>query len=227
MTKYRRKLENKGINGNFLKLIKNIYGNTKCAVKINNKTTIFFNCDKGVQQGNPLSPLLFNLFVNDIFNILKHGGSLNLDNEQTFNALMYADDLIIMSSTKDGLQKSLDALNEFGKKWKLNINHNKTKCMTKKDNFTMDSKNIANTKVFKYLGITINCKNCTFTKTLTDLSTKASKSIYSTFSKIPIKLVPVKTMLNLFDTCIIPILLYGSEVWAPFMNHDWVKWDTT
>ena len=59
-----------------------------------------------------------------------------------------------MSSTQDGLQKSLDALNEFCKKWKLNINHKKTKCITfskgsntKKDNFTIDSKNIANTKV--------------------------------------------------------------------------------
>ena len=41
------------------------------------------------------------------------------------------------------------------------------------------------------------------------------------------KLAPVKIMLNLFDTCIAPILLYGSEVWAPFMNHDWIKWDTT
>ena len=37
----------------------------------------------------------------------------------------------------------------------------------------------------------------------------------------------MKTMLKLFDTCIVPIILYGSEVWAPFMNHDWVKWDTT
>ena len=83
---------------------------------------------------------------------------------------MYADDL---SSTQDGLQKSLDAPNEFCKKWKLNNNHKKTKCMsfskgsnTKKDNFTIDSNNIANTKVFKYLGITINCKNCTLTQSL-------------------------------------------------------------
>ena len=165
-----------------LKLIKNIYGKTKCAVNINNKTTNFFNYDKGVQQGNPLSPLLFNLYINDIFDILKNGGSLNLDNQQNFNALMYADDLIIMSPTlmyaddliimsptKDGLQKSLDALGEFCKKWKLNMNHKKTKCMTfskglntKKDNFTTDTKNNANTKVFKYLGITINYKKCTF-----------------------------------------------------------------
>ena len=31
-------------------------------------------------------------------------------------------------------------------------------------------------------------------------------------------------MLNLLPAS---SLLYGSEVWAPFMNHDWVKWDTT
>ena len=34
-------------------------------------------------------------------------------------------------------------------------------------------------------------------------------------------------MLKLFDTSIFPIVLYGSEVWAPFMNHDWIKWDAT
>ena len=96
-----------------------------------------------------------------------------------------------------------------------------------KNNFTIDTKNIANTKVFKYLGITINCKNCTFTQTMIYLSIMASKGIFSLFSKIPIKLAPVKTMLNLFDTCIIPILLYGSEGWAPFMDYHWVKWDKT
>ena len=55
------KLENKGINGNFLKLIVNIYSKTKCALKIYNKTTNYFNYEKGILQGNPLSPLLFNL----------------------------------------------------------------------------------------------------------------------------------------------------------------------
>ena len=109
----------------------------------------------------------------------------------------------------------------------MEIEHFSKGSNPKKDNFTIDTKNIANTKVFKYLGITINCKNCTFAQTQTDLSIKASKGMYSLFSKIPITLAPVKTMLNLFDTCIIPILIYGSEVWAPFMNHDWVKWDKT
>ena len=36
--------------------------------------------------------------------------------------LMYADDMIIMSTTQDGLQKWLNELNEYCEKWKLNVN---------------------------------------------------------------------------------------------------------
>ena len=55
---------------------------------------------------------------------------------------------------------------------------------------TINSRIIENTKEFKYLGIAINSKDCTFKPTLSDLS-KANKAIYS-LSKIPIKLTPVK-----------------------------------
>ena len=71
-----RKLQNKGINGNFLKLIQNIYSKTQCAVKINDKTTKFLSYEKGVQQGNPLSPLLFNLYINDVFETIANQSSV-------------------------------------------------------------------------------------------------------------------------------------------------------
>ena len=100
-----RKLENKGINGNFLALLKSIYCKTKCAVKINNKTTQFFKYEKGVQQGNPLSPLLFNLYVNDIFQEITNQNPVSLDDIHNFNALMYADDLIIFSTSTEGPPK--------------------------------------------------------------------------------------------------------------------------
>ena len=148
---------------------------------------------------------------------------------------MYADDLIIMSTSQEGLQKSLDELSTYCKKWKLNINYKKTKGMIfskgsntgKNINFTINSKKIEITKEFKYLGITIKNINGSFAPTLVDLSCKANRAIYALLSKLPIKIAPVKTMLRLFDTCISPILLYGSEVWAPFMNHNGINWDTT
>ena len=125
-----RKLENKGINGNFLDIIRNIYSSTECAVKINGKSTKQFKYEKGVLQGNPLSPLLFNLFINDIFEAIKNDSSITLDGENSFNALMYADDLIIMATSPEELQKSLDGLTAYCHKWKLNVNIKKTKCVT-------------------------------------------------------------------------------------------------
>ena len=101
------KLENLGINGNFLNLMKSISKNTKCAVKVNGKTTDFFNYEKGVHQGNPISPLLFNIFINDLCQELKSPQDISLDNKHTFNTLMYADDLIILSTSKDNLQTNL------------------------------------------------------------------------------------------------------------------------
>ena len=44
-------------------------------------------------------------------------------------------------------------------------------------------------------------------------------------SKLPFNMTPVKIILKLFDCCIASIL-YGSEVWAPFMNLDWKQWHT-
>ena len=55
-------------------------------------------------------PLLFNLYINDIFELLKNDSSLTLNGQKYFNALMFADDMIIMSTTEKGLQKSLNAL---------------------------------------------------------------------------------------------------------------------
>ena len=57
------KLELNKINGNLLDLLKYIYKKSRCAVNLNNKLTNFFNREKGVRQGGPLSPTLFNIFI--------------------------------------------------------------------------------------------------------------------------------------------------------------------
>ena len=50
-----------GLNGKLLDLVEDIYKKTNCVVKANDEITEFLKYTKGV------SPLLFNLYVNDIF----------------------------------------------------------------------------------------------------------------------------------------------------------------
>ena len=63
------KLMLNGLSYKFIKLIENMYQRIKCSVKLSNGTTPLFNSSVGLRQGCNLSPMLFNLFINDIFYI--------------------------------------------------------------------------------------------------------------------------------------------------------------
>ena len=115
----------------------------------------------------------------------------------------------------------------------MEINHSKTKCMTftkgtqkEKKQFTIDNYPIENVKQYKYLGIPINAiQNCSFNPTKIDLSCKATNVLCAINSNIPFKLMAIKIALRIFDACISPILLYGSEVSCTFVDNDYKKWE--
>ena len=77
------------------------------------------------KQGYNLSPLLFNLFVDDIFRELKDNSCEPIKLQQKdINCLMYADDLLILSETEVGLNNSLQKLGKYAKRCKLKISQN-------------------------------------------------------------------------------------------------------
>ena len=84
---------------------------------------------------------------------------------------------------------------------------------------------LENVKTFKYLGFTISAKNCSFTPTVEDLSTKANRAVFALNNKIKLSMLPIRLALKIFNSQIIPILLYGSEVWGPYTDYDYATWD--
>ena len=114
------------IRGNFYNVIESFYSNSTPSVRIGNSQLRSFQYASGGRQGCILSPLLFNLYVNDLAfsfnNILSD--PFVLPNGTKLNSLFYADDLIILSRSKLGLQNCLNELSSYCNSWILRINPN-------------------------------------------------------------------------------------------------------
>ena len=127
------KLIGYGFSVKILKLLKSMYSNITTGVRLSNGITDLFQSKIGVRQGCNLSPILFNLFINDIVDSVGNGQNTlylpgKLNNIST-NYLLYADDLVFISESATGLQRCLNDLNSFCDKWHMKINLTKTKCM--------------------------------------------------------------------------------------------------
>lgn len=82
----------------------------------------------GVKQGCPLSPTLLGLYIDEVVEFIHRGGGVgSMLSSSTVKVLLYADDIVLISSTAEGLQQHLDALEEFCCRRDLQVNLGKTK----------------------------------------------------------------------------------------------------
>ena len=228
------KLFKVNIKGQFLKLIESLYRQSCCAVKIGQFRTEFMLCEKGVRQGCPLSPILFNPYINDLLNNLHHTNpnAVKLTNDVKLTCFSYADDIIIIYHSALGLQASLDCLDKFCKVWKTIINTTKTKCITfqKKSKingtelFTVGNCLLFSVCEFTYLGIKINASG-SYRSTLKFLGEKANRACFALNNHLKVRDISVVIALKLFYATVLPILTYGAEVWAAFERDTYESWD--
>ena len=116
-----------GCSKRFIRLMLSMYSSNDCSVKLEEGYTTFFRSHVGVKQGCNLSPTLFNLFINDLPDIFDRSCTPVKLNNTNLSCLLYADDLVLLSESRTGLQNCLTKLVYYTKKWKLNINLKKSK----------------------------------------------------------------------------------------------------
>ena len=178
------------------------------------------NSDCGIKQGCPLSPMLFNIYVDDISDTFDEHCDPVCLTDIKLNHILYADDLALFSMTKEGLQRSLDKVQKFAEKRHLSINSEKSKTLIFnkggkfiKQSFNVNNKELDAVQNFCYLGYDINASGSPnySLKVLRDKAMKAMRPIQKAIARFNI---PVKLSIRLFNTYISPILLYNVENWA-------------
>ena len=126
-----KSLIQKGVGGNFLRLLVNMFDDLCSCVKTSEKEyTNDFNCNIGTRQGCKLSPILFSLYINSLVEQLRNEGVQGnqvLQDSDSLIALLYADDVINLADTVRNLQIQLDVLSRFCFLSGMKINLLKTK----------------------------------------------------------------------------------------------------
>ena len=228
------KILQSGVGGKVYDIIKSMYSENKCGVKIGDQRTEFFTPKRGVRQGCSLSPTLFNIYINELAVQLEQSAAPGLllhDTEVKF--LLYADDLVLLSPTEKGLQQNLALVEDFCQNWALTVNLKKTKimifqkkarCQENKFEFLLGNTALEHTLNYTYLGLTITASG-SFSKAVNALKEKARRALYAIKRKLQKIVIPIKIWLKIFDSVIQPIALYGSEVWGPLSQQNYSKWD--
>ena len=96
---------------NVLIFLCNLYTSSKARARLASMLSNEFPIKRGVRQGCPLSPILFNLFINDILNDCEKYG-VNIGRKKCCGGL-FADDVVLIAPSAKNLEKLLKKVHRW------------------------------------------------------------------------------------------------------------------
>ena len=97
----------------FLRLLLFIYGKQQCKVKWSGQYSNPFPVHNGVRQGGVSSGIFFALYIDKLLHILRESGLGCHVNGIFYGAVIYADDIFLLSGSRNGLQVMVDLCHQF------------------------------------------------------------------------------------------------------------------
>ena len=109
-----------------------------------------FQADRGVVQGAVMSPMLFNIYLEEALNT-----SPKLrEARQRGDLLAFADDMLLLTNSRQDLEQMIQELEGLNTEWNLRLNKDKSQVLTK-DTITSIA-GVPWMKQVKYLGVPVH-----------------------------------------------------------------------
>lgn len=159
----------KMVDAKIIDLISSLFLKGKITVKVNDSMTSYIHKTNGLLQGSILSPMLFNIYINELCEELNKENSIN-------KAIFYADDLVLISETKKDLRIKLNKIQSWCNVNNIEINEAKSGIIG--STFMVHNGGIIDeVKRYKYLGIWFDYHGMIYQDMIEIIKTKAKDII--------------------------------------------------
>lgn len=158
-------VKGRGVREGLVERIEEVLRETRCRVRIGGEEGEGFWTARGVRQGCPMSPILFNLVLADLEEELRKvkWGGTRIGEERVYS-LLYADDMVLIvekkEEKKEEMKSMLERLEGYIDRKGLEINVEKTKIVRfnkgrerrKRIRWRWKGKTIEKVREYTYLG---------------------------------------------------------------------------
>ena len=206
-----------GIDGQLLTAIKSLYMHSEICVRVNSATTKPFRVSVGLRQGCFVSPILFLIYMDRIVKKSESCGGVKIG-ECTVQRLVFADDLVLLDSTQNGLQQALDRFSDACSVAGMKTSSTKTETMClsrqpKQCSLQIDGVPLKQSEKFKYLGVSFTSDGRQNSELDIRIG-KASAVMRQLHRSVLLKReLCTKAKLSIFRSVYVTILTYGHECW--------------
>uniref|UniRef100_A0A1I8AXC6 Reverse transcriptase domain-containing protein n=1 Tax=Meloidogyne hapla TaxID=6305 RepID=A0A1I8AXC6_MELHA len=211
------KLKKIGIQGNLLKWITNFLDNRTFSVKIDQNYSSHRKITSGVPQGSVLGPLLFNIYINDLPDIIPSEIKIKLSADDVKLYVIYK-----TNTERTKITTAITNLTQWLTTWGLTIAPNKSFILylgknNPKSQYKLCNNTINEVESIRDLGIHIDNK-LKFKKHISTIIKNAYLRMHQIFKII--KSRSSKTWITAYKSYVRPLLEYAPEVWNPYLKSD-------
>ena len=190
--------------------LQHMYSSSSARIKLLGRMSRKIDFFVGTEQGHPLSPEQFKIYINDLSASLNNikGTAVPLLNNKRVTHLLWADDLVLLALNKETLQKQLDVLCNYCVEWGLSVNMKKTAVMVFNKTgrilncsrgFTFNNTEIDTVNSYCYLGVMFILSG-SFKPATNELRHKANRGYFALPKVVDWKYLKRSSIITLFDS---------------------------
>ncbi|CEF61413.1 Reverse transcriptase domain-containing protein [Strongyloides ratti] len=211
-------ISKQGIQKQYVKLLKDINRECNTTIKIFHKK-LQIPVKRGVCQGDTISPKLFIAVIEEVFSKLDWTKKRILIDGEQLTHLRFADDIVLITHTMEEAEQNLNELNRLSEEIGLRINRKKTQVLRNKTSLQkefnsivkLSEESIEEVNNYTYLDQQINNDH----NQDEEISRRriAGWRAFRRISEVMKKLKDYKVRTQLFNSMVLPAMLYGCKTW--------------